>query len=185
MSKKYSESEIVQITLNEMKFKFELIDRALKSDEKQLKIYVLGGAGALLAGYFSRYTRDIDYIDINYQAWQGRYLDLIGTQTDILEFSHTTVPKTYPKRARNVFDGLYLKVFVLSKEDIIISKLCRYSEKDKNDIGILMQSADKTTLMSLLDEVEKDICNRITRIREKYLKNLKIFIEDYSLNRKD
>lgn len=182
MSDKYSELELDQMILDDILFKFKLIDQALSHDKKKLEIYALGGAGALLAGYFSRYTHDIDYIDIGYQAWQGRYLDLLGTQTDILEFTHTTVPKTYKERANTVFCGSSLKVLVLSKPDIIVSKLCRYSQKDKDDITILMQSIDKHLLLSLIDEVKRDIGSRIPRIQENFKMNMHKFVKEYSLD---
>lgn len=181
MCDKYSELELTKMTLDDINFKFDLVNRALKSDDKKLDIYILGGAGALLAGYFSRYTHDIDYIDIDYKAWQGRYLDLLGTQTDILEFSHTTVANSYKERAKIVFDGDSLKVYVLSKEDIIVSKLCRYMEKDKNDVKILMESINKQELILRLEEVKNDIDNRIPKIKANFLKNMKVFIEEYSL----
>ena len=181
MSERYSEMKLTQMTLDDMNFKFELVDNALRIDNRKLEIYMLGGAGALLAGYFFRYTYDMDYIDIDYQAWQGRYLDLLGTQTDILEFSHTTVPCSYKERANLVFDGKSLKVYVLSKEDIIVSKLCRYIEKDKNDIKLLMETINKKELVLRLEEVKNDISNRIPRIKDNFLKNIMIFRDEYPL----
>ncbi len=181
MNGKYSELELSRMTLDDIKFKLKIIDSALNSDKKSLEIYVLGGSGALLAGYFSRYTHDIDYIDIDYKAWQGRYLDLLGTQTDILEFTHTSVPTRYKERALLVFNGENLNVYVLSKEDMIVSKLCRYVEKDQNDIRVLIKSADMQKLILCLMEMEKDINNRIPRIKENFLRNVKIFIKEHNI----
>jgi hypothetical protein len=67
MGEKYSEYKLIKMTQDDINFKFKLIDSALKNVDKELEIYMLGGAGALMAGYFSRYTRDMDYIDINYK----------------------------------------------------------------------------------------------------------------------
>ncbi|WP_242866719.1 DUF6036 family nucleotidyltransferase [Abyssisolibacter fermentans] len=144
-------------------------------------MYTLGGAGALLAGYFTRYTHDIDYMDLKYQAWQGKYLDLLGTQTDILEFSHTTVSPTYKNRAKIVYNGENLKVYVLSKEDIVVSKLCSYAEKDKKDIDILMKTINKQELLEIIKEVKNDINSRVPKIKEQFLQNLEILIKEYSL----
>lgn len=177
----YSELELSKMTLSDIRFKFELVNLALNKDEKELEIYTLGGAGALLAGYFTRYTHDIDYIDLNYKAWQGKYLDLLGTQTDILEFSHTTISPTYKERVNTVYDGECLKVYVISKEDIVVSKLCRYAEKDQKDIRILMKTVDREILLRILNEVKSDISNRVPKIREQFLKNSLLLIEEYSL----
>lgn len=115
-------------------------------------IYLLGGSGCILGRYFERATIDIDLLDINYSSEVGKILKLLGN-FDLLDMYFTTIPNDFKKRAVKLKEFRYLDIYVLSKEDIIVSKIARYSEKDKEDIGKLIKEADKNLVKKLINNV--------------------------------
>ena len=56
--------------------------------------------------------------------------------TRIVEWYYLPVPYSYRERMEYIFEAEFanLKIGVLSKEDLIISKLGRYNERDAEDI---------------------------------------------------
>lgn len=140
-------------------------------------IYLLGGSGCIAGGYLSRATTDFDLIDMEYDASMGRLLRILD-RYDFLDLYLTTIPQDFVKRAKKI-EFLH-NVFVLSIEDIVLSKIGRYSQKDIEDISILMGKADKTLLVQL---TEKVLCrNNISeRVREVFVKNLKLFREQFNV----
>jgi len=147
---------------------------------KQIKcppIYFLGGSGCILGNYFDRATFDLDFIDINYSASAGKVFRLFD-RFDMLDLYVTPVAEGFEKRAIGLDGFNTLNYFVLSKEDIIVSKLGRYSEKDQEDIETLMKESDITVLIELINNVlnREDFSERIkiefeknsNHLREKY-----------------
>jgi len=62
----------------------------------------------------------------------------------------------------------------LSKEDIILSKLGRYYQKDIEDISISLKEVDKKLLAKLIESVKLRE-NLSEKIREKFIENVKLF----------
>ncbi len=91
-------------------------------------LYFLGGSGCILGEYLDRATFDLDFIDINYSASAGKVFRLFD-RFDMLDLYVTTVAENFEERALSLSGFDTLKFYVLSKEDIIVSKLGRYSEK--------------------------------------------------------
>jgi hypothetical protein len=140
-------------------------------------IYLIGGAGCIIAGYLERATVDFDFIDINYPAKAGRLFKILD-RFDMLDLYVTPVAPGFEKRAIKI-DG-FDAVYVLSREDIIVSKLGRYSEKDKEDIKKLMISVDKEKLKELIELVidRKDFS---PRVKDHFIKNVEDFEEKYNV----
>jgi len=140
-------------------------------------IYLIGGAGCIIAGYLERATVDFDFIDINYPAEAGRLFKILD-RFDMLDLYVTPVAPEFEKRAIKIegFDSVY----VLSREDIIVSKLGRYSEKDREDIKKLMTGADKEKLKKLIELVinRKDFS---PVVKYRFIKNVKDFEEEYNV----
>lgn len=97
---------------------------------------------------------------------------------DMLDLYVTPVAPGFEKRAVKI-DG-FDAVYVLSREDIIVSKLGRYSEKDKEDIKKLMAGADKGQLKKLIDMVagRKDFSPVVKRY---FIINARGFMEAYEV----
>ncbi|MFZ5354336.1 MAG: DUF6036 family nucleotidyltransferase [Bacillota bacterium] len=94
----------------------------------------------------------------------------------MLDISLTTIPLDFVRRSIKV-DG-FKNVFVLSKEDIILSKLGRFSEKDIEDITELIKEADKGLILKLIDSVSKRN-NLSKRVLEALNKSAQVFKERF------
>ncbi len=142
-------------------------------------IYLLGGSGCIVAGYFDRATVDIDLLDMNYQANIGRLFNLLEP-VDVLDQYLTTVAPNFEKRARKISGFKYLEVYVLSREDIITTKIGRYSEKDIEDIRELLKEANKKLISNLINEIlaRKDISHKI---KEEFYSNSTVFKEEFNV----
>lgn len=98
----------------------------------------------------------------------------------MLDLYVTPIAEEYEKRSIPITGFKTLKFFVLSKEDIIVSKLGRYSEKDKADIEILIKKCNLT----LLDELIENVVNRknfSNRIKEEFIKNSNLIRKIYNV----
>lgn len=124
-------------------------------------IYLIGGAGCIIAGYLERATVDFDFIDINYPAEAGRLFKILD-RFDMLDLYVTPVAPEFEKRAIKIegFDSVY----VLSREDI----------------KKLMTGTDKEKLKKLIELVinRKDFS---PVVKYRFIKNVKDFEEEYNV----
>lgn len=163
----------------------EIIKQILQDvdDFAQLKkinyppVYLLGGSACIIAGYLDRATTDIDLLDMEYDASMGRLLRIME-KYDILDLYLTTIPMDFKDRAIKI--GEYNNIFVLSREDIILSKIGRYSKIDIEDIAIMIKDADKELLSGLIDVViaRKNISQRV---RQAFVSNVRLFREKFNV----
>jgi len=133
------------------------------------EIYLLGGSGCVLAGYIQRATRDFDIIDLEYKSQLGRVLKLLEPY-DMIDIQLAVIPESYKKRAIRLDNYKYLHIFVLSREDIIISKLGRYNERDADDIKIMLPDSDINVILNLSDEVLNN-SDLYVKIKKAFIKN--------------
>ena len=140
-------------------------------------IYLLGGSGCIIGKYLDRATTDLDIHDIKYDANMCRLLRNLE-KYDFLDFHLTTIPDNFKQRAKKI--EMLKNVFVLSLEDIILSKIGRYSPVDVEDISILLKRANRSLLVMLIDKVlnRNDISKRV---KEAFLMNLKLFREQFDI----
>ena len=140
-------------------------------------IYLLGGSGCIIAGFLNRATTDIDLLDMEYEASFGRLLRILDNY-DYLDMYLTTIPLDFKDRASKI--NSFKNIYVLSKEDIILSKIGRYSKIDIEDITQLIIGIDKKYLLILIDKViaRKDLSNRV---KDVFVSNLKLFRENFNV----
>lgn len=132
-------------------------------------IYFLGGSGCILGNYLDRATLDLDFIDINYEASVGKVFRLFD-RFDMLDVYVTPIADGFESRAIKLEGFETLDYYVLSKEDIIVSKLGRFSDKDKEDIDTLIKECDLKKLNTLIQNViERE--NFSDRIKAEFIKN--------------
>lgn len=143
----------------------DMEDFAIMKDISCSPIYLLGGSGCILGNYFDRSTTDFDLIDTGYPSSTGRLLKMLE-RFDLLDYFVTPLPPDYALRARKLEGFKKLEIYVLSPEDIIVSKLSRYSEKDIIDIKQLLILCDKNILSELIDKValRNDFSERVKSI---------------------
>ena len=142
-------------------------------------IYIIGGSACILGEYTTRATLDIDFVDLGYPAKYGKAFSLLRDY-DMLEYQSTILSPAYPKRAIKLNEFNYINVYILSKEDVVVSKIIRLAPKDIEDLNQIMPKCDKKQLNSIIDEV----LNREDLFESKkseFRNKLKIFREKYNV----
>jgi len=153
----------------------EKISQAL--DIPPFPIYFLGGSACILGRYTNRSTRDFDLIDLGYPASYGKALRYLSS-FDMLEYESTILSPSYRSRAYRLEQFKYLQIFVLSKEDIIVSKIIRMEPKDIEDIDRLIEGSDRKLISDIINEVlqredlydskKQAFMDKLPAFREKY-----------------
>lgn len=143
-------------------------------------IYLLGGAACLLAGYTARATRDFDLLDQHYSSTLAKVLVFLRDY-DLLEYESTPIPPSYKDRCQKLSQFTYLNVFVLSAEDIIVSKLIRLNERDLEDLDEMMPKANQQLILQLINEVLQRSDLYDTK-KEGLRRNIAIFKEKYHVS---
>lgn len=146
-------------------------------DIEPFDIYFLGGSACILGGYTERATRDFDFVDMNYPSKLGRVFTMLR-DFDMLEYESTLISPTYKDRATKLDKFEYLNIYLLSPEDIIVSKIIRFETKDIIDIDALVKLSDKKLINAIIEEVlsRKDLyeskkskfIDKIPEFRKKY-----------------
>lgn len=140
-------------------------------------IYLIGGSACVLGKYTTRATVDIDFIDLDYPAKYGKAFSILRDY-DMLEYQSTILSPTYKERAIKLNEFKYINVYILSKEDIAISKVIRLAKKDIEDLDQIIPECNKQLLNQIIDEIinRKDLyeskkngfINNLKKFREKY-----------------
>ncbi|MCL1884272.1 MAG: DUF6036 family nucleotidyltransferase [Defluviitaleaceae bacterium] len=143
------------------------------------EVYLLGGAGCVLAGYFERATRDFDIIDLEYSASLGIVMKPLEP-FDLIDPQLATLSSSYKNRATRLPKYEFLSVYVLSREDIIISKVSRLNERDLCDIGELLPSADISLVIKIAGEVI--LQNLIPSVKNTLIENLAHCMEVFNVS---
>ncbi|MGE5633320.1 MAG: DUF6036 family nucleotidyltransferase [Caulobacteraceae bacterium] len=140
-------------------------------------IYFMGGSACILGGYTERATRDFDFIDLDYSAKLGKVFTHLRDY-DFLEYQSTAISPKYKERALHLNEFKYLQIYVLSREDIIVSKIIRLASKDIEDIDQLIKSSDIGLINKIIDEVIERT-DLFQSKKDAFINNLKAFRERY------
>lgn len=142
-------------------------------------MYLLGGAACILGEYTERATRDFDFIDLNYPSKLGTVFVQLR-DFDMLEYESTLISPRYKQRSMKLERFKYINVYVLSPEDIIVSKIIRLEKKDIEDIDELMNIADKLLINQIIEEVlVRDDLYESKKVE--FIKKVKEFKERYNV----
>lgn len=162
--------------LNDLRFIDNIVGHMMPGS--LLEFYLAGGSACVLAGYMERATKDFDIVDLGYDSTVGKILNYLQPY-DLLDVNHAEIAYNFKERAV-LLDGLNnIKVFVLSREDIIASKIGRYEEKDRNDINILMDNANLSLVAHCINDTFISIQN--PKRKQRYLTHLKQFNDTFNL----
>jgi hypothetical protein len=142
-------------------------------------LYFLGGSACILGQYSERATRDFDFVDLNYSSKYGKVLRYLN-DFDMLEYESTILAPSYKVRAKKLEQFKFLDIYVLSREDIIVSKIIRMEPKDIEDINLLIKKSDKSLIVKIIDEVfhREDL---FESKKEAFLKKVPLFKERYNV----
>lgn len=142
-------------------------------------IYIIGGSACMLGEYTTRATLDVDFVDIGYPAKYGKVFVLLRDY-DMLEYESTLLSPQYKERAVKLDEFRYINVYILSKEDIAISKIIRLASKDIEDLDEIIPNCNKNLLNSVIKEI-LDREDLFESKRNEFEKKLKIFKEKYNV----
>ena len=142
-------------------------------------IYIIGGGACILGDYTSRATLDIDFIDLGYPSKYGKVFALLRDY-DMLEYQSTLLSPKYKERAIKLDEFKYINVYILSKEDVAVSKIIRLANKDIEDLNQIIPKCKKEVLNSIINEIlnREDL---FESKKEGFIKNLKKFREIYDV----
>ncbi len=142
-------------------------------------IYLIGGSACILGEYTTRATMDIDFIDLGYPAKYGKVFVLLRDY-DMLEYQSTLISPSYKKRAIKLKNFEYINVYILSKEDVIASKIIRLAKKDIDDLNEIVPKCNKKVLNEIIDEII-DRNDLFESKKEEFMIKLKKFKELYDV----
>ena len=163
--------------LEERIFEMEEVAKVFNIDP--FDIYFLGGAACILGDYTDRATRDFDFIDLDYPSQLSRVFVQLR-DFDMLEYESTLISPKYKKRAMKLDKFKYINAYLMSPEDIIVSKIIRLEGKDIEDIDELIKVADKELINRIISEV-LDRDDLFESKKEGFKKQLKQFKERYNV----
>jgi len=163
--------------LEEYLFDLEKVTKAFNIEP--FDIYLLGGSACILGGFIDRATRDFDFVDLNYPSRLGKVFIQLR-DFDMLEYESTIISPNYKERAVKLDKFKYLNIYILSVEDIIVSKIIRLEQKDLQDIDSLIKTADKGLINQIIEEVLSRSDLYETK-KEQFKKQLPIFREVYNV----
>ncbi len=142
-------------------------------------IYIIGGSACMLGEYTTRATLDVDFVDLGYPAKYGKVFVLLRDY-DMLEYQSTLLSPTYKERAVKLEEFKYINVYILSKEDIVVSKIIRLAEKDMEDLDQIIPNCNKKVINEIIEEILKRE-DLFKSKKDGFIKNLKIFREKYNV----
>ncbi len=142
-------------------------------------IYIIGGSACMLGEYTTRATLDIDFVDLGYPAKYGKVFVLLRDY-DMLEYQSTLLAPSYKERAIKLNEFNYINVYILSKEDVAVSKIIRLAPKDIEDLNQIVPKCNKKILNNIIEEIlnREDLFNSK---KEEFIKKLEIFKEKYNV----
>lgn len=142
-------------------------------------IYLIGGGACILGEYTTRATLDIDFVDLGYPAKYGKVFVLLRDY-DMLEYESTLLSPTYKERAIQLKEFEYIHVYILSKEDVAVSKIIRLAKKDIEDLDQIIPNCDKNVLNKIINEILKRQ-DLFESKKTEFERKLKIFREKYNV----
>lgn len=130
------------------------IDARLDADgfAGRVDLYVFGGAAVVIAYGSKRATVDIDALVIDgglrkkLEEWAGRGSALASEHGLYFQGANTTlmpiVEPDWMERSVEIFKGglKHFRVMAIGKEDLILTKLDRYNDRDREDIQFLAEA---------------------------------------------
>ena len=142
-------------------------------------IYIIGGGACILGEYTTRATLDIDFVDLGYPAKYGKVFTLLRDY-DMLEYQSTILSPKYKERATKLKEFKYINVYILSKEDVAVSKIIRLAQKDIEDLNQIIPNCNKKILNYIIQEVlnREDL---FESKKQEFERKLKIFREKYNV----
>lgn len=178
---------------------FELVESISKYIEREVKMYALGGTAMTLLN-IKKSTRDIDiniesspeyeYIckifhQLGFERKGIRWITQEGLAFDIFYGSNILGTELLPDcidKSDFIKSFGNIKIYTLSLEDIIISKLARGDSRDFDDIKMILKT-DKINLKSFVQRYKKTMeTSVVAHYKQKLLDLIEIKFKEWNFN---
>jgi Nucleotidyltransferase of unknown function (DUF6036) len=158
---------------------------------ESIKLHCIGGFAIVAAYGLPRSTNDLDYFSLEPYN-RVRELQEIAGEGSPLARRHkvhvhhaavATVPENYHTRMTELFPARFdnLGLFVLDPYDIILSKLSRNLERDRQDVHYLAKTKDLDPHL-IRDRYEKELRTNLIGPAERHDATLRFWLEAYFRN---
>ena len=117
------------------------------------------------------------FVDLEYSSYLGKVFVHLR-DFDMLEYESTILSPKFKERAIKLEKFKYLNIYILSIEDIIVSKIIRLEQKDIQDIDELIKIADIERIEIIIIEVleRQDLYDSK---KSEFIRKLPLFRERY------
>ena len=156
--------------------------------EEPFEFHCIGGFAVVAAYHLLRGTNDLDYFTLH-PANQIAHLQDIAGEGSALARKHkvhvhhagiASLPESYEERMFELFPGLFknIRLCVLDPYDLVLSKLSRNIERDRDDVKFLArtQNLDGSILRKRYDA---ELKVTLTGPPERHDNTLKFWLEAY------
>lgn len=140
-----------------------------------IELHCIGGFAVVAAYYLPRSTNDLDYYSL-VPAYCGQYLEQLAGEGSALARRYkvhvhraavASLPLNYEDRLTEIFPGQFhnLRLLVLGPYDLVLSKLSRNIERDREDVQHLAktQKLDPTILRERYKELRVNLIGPLER----------------------
>ena len=130
-------------------------------DNKRYQCIIVGGGALILLGLSNRVTYDIDVLKSNIPKELFDVMDALDINTNVMAYN-SNFAEDYILRAKPVeIETEKIDFYTVSLEDLIISKIAAFREKDIYDIMNIevMKRVDYTVLEKLAEEIKYGMLN--------------------------
>lgn len=153
-----------------------------------IELHCIGGFAVVAAHGLPRSTNDLDYFSLEPYN-RARDLQRIAGECSPLARKHkvhvhhaavATVPESYEERLTELFPGRFknLRLFVLDPYDIVLSKLSRNEERDRQDVDYLVKTQHLDANV-LRERYEKELRTSLIGPPERHDRTLSFWLEAY------
>jgi len=128
----------------------EFLDELDSQLQEPIELHCIGGFAVVAAYGLPRSTNDLDYFSLEPCNLVAELEQLAGEGSALarkykVHVDHAaiaSVPENYAERMTELFPGQFKKIrlFVLDPYDIVLSKLCRNVERDREDVQYLAEA---------------------------------------------
>jgi hypothetical protein len=156
--------------------------------DEPFELHCIGGFAVVAAYGLPRSTNDIDYITIVPHNRLPDLEQLAGEGSSLarkykVHVHHTgvaTVPESYDERIQELFPGHFKKIrlFVLDPYDLVLSKLSRNVQRDREDVGFLAETLNLDANI-LRQRYERELKLALIGSPEQHHNTLEFWIEAY------
>lgn len=153
-----------------------------------IELHCIGGFAVVTAYGLPRSTNDLDYFSLEPCNLAREVQDLAGEGSPLarkhkVHVHHAavaTVPESYDERLAELFAGRFknLRLFILDPYDIVLSKLSRNQERDREDVAYLVKAKDLDPKV-LRARYEKELRTNLIGPPERHDATLRFWLEAY------